>query len=346
MKILLLSPLPPPSGGIAHWTERYLKWSEKRHDVTVVNTALQGERAREAGKTINLVDEAKRSIYIIKKTKEKIKDKPDIIHINTSCSRFGILRDWICMKVVNTKEIPVILHCHCNISDQLANSKIATKLFVDMVRKAQKVLVLNSRSQEYVNCIDSRKSQLVPNFVLASQIADKHPIRTKIKKVVYVGDVSQLKGSDDFYKIAEQNPDKEFIAIGSLTRKMEQIKKPHNVITTGRLESIEITKYLDDADVFLFPSVTEGFSIALLEAMARGLPVIATNVGAALDMIENSGGVVVPVHDINAMQCALNRMANLEIREMMSNWNINKVKNNYEYCYVLENIFKIYEGNR
>ena len=45
MRVLLLSPLPPPSGGIARWTERYLEWCNGKHDVAVVNTALQGERA-------------------------------------------------------------------------------------------------------------------------------------------------------------------------------------------------------------------------------------------------------------------------------------------------------------
>lgn len=50
MRVLLLSPLPPPSGGIARWTERYLEWCNGKHDVAVVNTALQGERAGEAGK--------------------------------------------------------------------------------------------------------------------------------------------------------------------------------------------------------------------------------------------------------------------------------------------------------
>lgn len=56
MRILLLSPLPPPSGGIARWTERYLEWCRGKHNVVVVNTALQGERAGEAGKQRKLID--------------------------------------------------------------------------------------------------------------------------------------------------------------------------------------------------------------------------------------------------------------------------------------------------
>ena len=41
MKILLLSPLPPPAGGIATWTEEYCRYMEStEHSVRVINTAF------------------------------------------------------------------------------------------------------------------------------------------------------------------------------------------------------------------------------------------------------------------------------------------------------------------
>lgn len=345
MRILLLSPLPPPSGGIARWTERYLEWCKDRHDVVVVNTALRGERAGEAGKQRKLTDEIKRAVYVIGETKRGLKEKPDIIHINTSCSRFGIMRDWICMKVACKKKIPVIVHCHCNIVDQLGTGRMATKLFSDMVNKSEKVLVLNSSSMHYIEKINPEKVDLCPNFVLTNQISDYHKINNLIKKVVYVGDVRRSKGSDDYYMLAKQNPKIEFIVVGSVTDEMFQVEKPKNLHTLGRLEAFEVEKQLKDADVFVFPSLTEGFSNALLEAMAQGLPIIATDVGAAMDMIENCGGIVVPVHDVNAMQNALDNMQKAETRKAMSEWNINKVKQCYEYNQVIEKLFHVYEEN-
>lgn len=344
MNVLLLSPLPPPSGGIARWTERYLAWCKSKHKVIVVNTALQGERAGEAGKKRQLIDEVKRARYVVKETKKGLIKRPSVIHINTSCSKFGILRDWICMRLAYQKKVPVITHCHCNIEDQLGSGKLAVKLFSDMVKKSQKVLVLNSGSKKYVSQIDPFKPELCPNFVLESQIADSHAIKERIEKVIYVGDVRKSKGSDDFYELAKQNPEKQFIVVGSITDEMNQIKKPHNVLTTGRLDTADVEKQLDNADVFLFPSLTEGFSNALLKAMARGLPAIATDVGAASDMIEDYGGVIVSSHDINAMQTALDMMGKPEVRKEMSDWNIKKVRRCYEYNQVLQGLFCIYEG--
>lgn len=343
MKVLLLSPLPPPSGGIARWTERYLEWCQNKHRVIVVNTALRGERAGEAGKQRKFTDEVKRAIYVIRETRKGLKDQPDIVHINTSCSRFGILRDWICMKLAYQKNIPVITHCHCNVEDQLGTGKLGNNLFADMVRKSRKVLVLNSSSRHYVDQIGAVKASLCPNFVLTAQIANQHRISNKIEKVIYVGDVRLSKGSDDYYKLAKQNSNIEFVVVGSVTDEMSQAEKPQNIHTLGRLDAADVEKQLDNADVFVFPSLTEGFSNALLEAMARGLPVIATDVGAARDMIENSGGIIVPVHDVNAMQHALNSMERVETRKVMSEWNINKVKSYYEYDQVLKNIFHTYK---
>ena len=345
MNILLLSPLPPPSGGIARWTERYLAWCKNKHQVMIVNTALQGERAGEAGKQRNFADEIKRAGYVIRETKKGLESNPDIVHINTSCSRFGILRDWICMRLAYRKCIPVITHCHCNVKDQLGNGKLATKFFADIVKKSRKVLVLNGSSKQYVDRIDFSKSDLCPNFILPRHIATSHEINSKIEKIIYVGDVRLSKGSDDFYALARKNPDKQFIAVGSVTDEMAQIDKPSNVYTLGRLEEVEVEKQLDRADVFLFPSLTEGFSNALLEAMARGLPIVATDVGAASDMVENCGGVIVPIHDISAMQCALENMEKPQVRERMSRWNINKVRDSYEYNHVLSVLFHMYEEN-
>lgn len=151
------------------------------------------------------------------------------------------------------------------------------------------------------------------------------------------------KGSDDYYALAKQNPNVEFVVVGSITAEMYNTEKPKNVHTFGRLEAIEVEKQLRDADVFVFPSLTEGFSNAMLEAMACGLPIIATDVGAAMDMIECCGGVIVQIHGVDEMQQALDNMQDEKVRKAMSEWNINKVKQCYEYNCVLEDIFRIYE---
>ena len=60
----------------------------------------------------------------------------------------------------------------------------------------------------------------------------------------------------------------------------------------------DFKKFLDDTDVFLFPTYSEGFSIALLEAMSRGVPVIATNVGGISSIVKDEySGLLIPSND-------------------------------------------------
>ncbi len=54
----------------------------------------------------------------------------------------------------------------------------------------------------------------------------------------------------------------------------------------GSVSSSEVTKYLDDADVFLLVSRTEGLPRAMVEAMSRGLPCIGTNVGGIPELLQ------------------------------------------------------------
>ena len=70
----------------------------------------------------------------------------------------------------------------------------------------------------------------------------------------------------------------------------------------------QIYEALRAADLFVFPTLSEGFSKALLEAMAAGLPVVATAVGAAPDILRDGhNGLMVPPADAAAIASAVTR---------------------------------------
>lgn len=344
MKVLLVSPVPPPSGGIARWTERYLKWCSGKHEVEVVNTALIGVRSGQAGKKKKIYDELRRSIKILRCTKKAIKNNPDIVHLNTSCSKTGIIRDWLCAREALKKKVPFVLHCHCNIKDQLGIGFLPNILFNNLLRNASIIFVLNENSKVFVESIVGKEKLFTcPNFVLENQLKVNHVINNSINSIIYVGDVRLSKGTDDIFKLAKMLPDKDFKIVGSITDEIKRMQKPKNIILLGRKSAKDVEKELELADIFLFPSLTEGFSNALLEAMAVGLPVIATDVGANKEMIESNGGYIVSVHDILAMKKSIEKMENPVIRKQMSVWNIEKVRSTYTYDKVLNMIFNKYE---
>jgi glycosyltransferase involved in cell wall biosynthesis len=73
---------------------------------------------------------------------------------------------------------------------------------------------------------------------------------------------------------------------------------------TGQVE--DAVPYLQAADLFVLPSSTEGLSNSMLEAMACGLPVLATRVGGAPDIIEHTqSGWLIPPEDVDSLQQGL-----------------------------------------
>lgn len=345
LKILLVSPLPPPAGGIASWTQQYIDWSEKNNlSIDIVNTAVIGRRAEKIFQRAKILDEIKRTKDIIRELKTKIREfKPQIIHLNTPCGKLGIIRDFLCAQIAKKNGIKLIIHYRCNIKDQV-NSSIVSRFYLKRLSNiADLNLVLNSSSSQYLMEEAQSKSVLIANYINEEFVLDKHKnIRNDIKIISFVGHVQRTKGILEIIDAANQLPEITFKIAGPVSNDISKIDKPKNLIFLGSLSKNEVKKILLESDVFLFPSYTEGFANALLEAMAMGLPIITTPVGANLDMIESTGGVVVEVGNSKSIIDAINNIQNPIDRERMSTWNLNKVINEYTIEKVMKKLLCIY----
>ena len=78
----------------------------------------------------------------------------------------------------------------------------------------------------------------------------------------------------------------------------------------------DVVNLLRSSDLFVLPSLAEGFSLSIVEALAAGLPVIATRVGGAAEIIEDGrNGFLVPPADVEALGQAVLRVLSLEAPE-------------------------------
>ena len=76
--------------------------------------------------------------------------------------------------------------------------------------------------------------------------------------------------------------------------------------------------FMRSLDVFVLPSFAEGTSKSVIEAMAHGLPIIATDVGGTRDLVTAEAGILVPSGDSNALAAAMKRLASdSELRKRM-----------------------------
>ena len=148
LKILLISPLPPPAGGIASWTQKYLKWAEQNKiQVDLVNNSVIGKRRSRVNSGRSFLEEIRRTRRILMDLKKRIYEGSlDIVHLNSSCGKYGIIRDYLCARIIKEKDIYLVVHYHCNIEDQIKNRRVQKFFFRKLARRADVNLVLNNNN--------------------------------------------------------------------------------------------------------------------------------------------------------------------------------------------------------
>jgi len=98
---------------------------------------------------------------------------------------------------------------------------------------------------------------------------------------------------------------------GALRKRLEALAADHGVASKVRFAGLvsDVPRLLSAFDVFAFPSRWEGFGIALIEAMAAGLPVVASRTGGITEIVEDGvSGLLVAPGDPGELAAALARL--------------------------------------
>lgn len=133
------------------------------------------------------------------------------------------------------------------------------------------------------------------------RILDGAPLR-----VLFVGTVSLRKGMLDLADAVERLPTGAFDVdiLGEVMREAEPIVRRLRGRATfhGRVPQADLPPYYRKADVFVFPTIEDGFAVVLAQAKAAGLPIVATPNCAAPDLLADGvDGWIVPIRDGEAL---------------------------------------------
>jgi alpha-maltose-1-phosphate synthase len=123
-------------------------------------------------------------------------------------------------------------------------------------------------------------------------------------RFIYAGQISLRKGIPDLIdawcKANLRDAELELVGSWFLAEKKRRAL-PANISCTPPCSPEELRERYRAADVFVFPSYFEGFGLVLLEAMACGLPVIASDASAGPDIATDDCGRIIPVGDSEAL---------------------------------------------
>lgn len=352
MNVLLISSMSDETmGGVSSWTKEYINYCANTSiNCILVNTKFIGERNTNES-MFKISDELKRNRRIKNDLKKALKSsiKIDVAHINTSCSMLGVFRDVQLANLIKKANIKIVVHFHCDVEYQIRRWKKGVRFFSllclrKLIKTANAIITLSSRSDNYIVSSFDRETQIIPNFINKDLIIDIYDriMNFTCANAVFVGHVIYEKGIKELLQIADRHPEIVFSLLGEVSQDVLQEKVPGNIKFLGSLPRKAVIDKMDQSDFFIFPSHSEGFSVALLEAMARGLPVIATDVGSNRDMIENKGGFISAVGDVDKMSSDIELIKDVEVRKRMSEFNIHKVVTCYSSDTVLSQYIGVY----
>jgi glycosyltransferase involved in cell wall biosynthesis len=206
--------------------------------------------------------------------------------------------------------------------------------------------------------IASQRIHVVPNGIAALPVADRGAVRAELgaapDQVVigFVGRVSEQKGVDRLIRAfaAMRSTDARLVIVGDgpllpdVRRLAEAIGVAGRTVFTGAADG---PRLMAGFDLFALPSAYEGFPYVLLEALARGLPIVTTLVGGArATVLDGRNGAIVPQGQIGAFAAALARLSgDANLRRAMSAES-RRISLDFTADRMLERTLAVYRGSQ
>lgn len=302
-------------------------WAEHEHDITLITLAqtdqdfyVLEQRVKRVGLGLvknweTLIDLVRNNfVRVISLRKAIRRSQPDVVisfldtmNVLTLCATTGL-------------SLPVIV---CEQADPRqytigAAWELLRRIFYP---KAVALVVVASAMVRWAEqMVRKDRIRVIPNpvYVSASESCARLDHQSQRYTIVAMGRLVKQKGFDlllnAFEKCKDRHPDWSLIILGEgdarkdLEALRAQLMIDDRVTFLGRVK--EPTMILRRADLFVMSSRFEGFPLALIEAMACGLPVISTDCPTGPSEIIRNGidGILVPPNDVEALAVAMDRL--------------------------------------
>jgi glycosyltransferase involved in cell wall biosynthesis len=242
----------------------------------------------------------------------------DLIHVHGH----PYLSSFLAAKIAKRYEKPLVLTQHNTFIEYNNIWDTAEKLNdlaigKQVIKEADKIIAVSNATRNYVLSLgaDPEKTVVLHNGVDLNRFKpllnvkgemrkklgiseDKYVVLT-VRRLVYKNGVDTLLESAEI--AVKKNPKLVFVVVGKgpdfdeVKERIAQLGMQRNFRLTGFVSDEDLPFYYNVADLFVLPSKSgEGLPLVALEAMACGLPVVATDVGGTSEVLSEDYGKLVP----------------------------------------------------
>lgn len=259
-----------------------------------------------------------KSVQVLRRSLET--PEPTIVHVHFA-SRGSTLRKMIIAEMVARAGRPLVLHAHGSEFDQF-HRKLPAAVRRNVNRTLQRAnvfLTLSSQWRDfYVEECELSPSQVVvlPNPVRVPNEVPDRAGRAEVQ-IIKLGRMGERKGTYDLVNAylglpeALRNRSRLVLCGDGDVDGVRKLAAPagDRIVIKTWIDSHERDRLLAASDVFALPSRAEGVPMALLEAMAAGLPSVTTPVGGIPDVFRDGvDGLLVKPGDIGQIRVALTQL--------------------------------------
>jgi glycosyltransferase involved in cell wall biosynthesis len=273
--------------------------------------------------------------------------QPDVVH----CQNLAV--GWMAFIIKIFLKYPYVIYGRG--SDIYTNYRFKNTILKLVIKNANAVVVLTKDMKKEVSKIHSREIFVIPNGISINNYGENqsddiyHSNNEKI--ILYVGTLRSIKGINyliEAMKIISQNClNTKLLLVGdgeerkSLENLVDELDLNQHITFVGRVSNEDVPKYMAASDVFVLPSLSEGFPNVILEAMASGLPIVTTKIRGLPEIVKDgiNGFLVEPENPGEIAENVIYLLKNTEIAHTISENNKKDVEQ-----YAWENVVKEIES--
>ena len=245
--------------------------------------------------------------------------KPEIVHASLTLSPLDFRLPQLCKLL----KVPLIATFHPAFDTKNRNLTASTQLltyqlYAPSLAKFDKVIVFSEPQRKVLENlgVNKKKQIIIPNGVdenIWKPIKDKNKKYEQVKKklgqgriFLYMGRIANEKNIESLLRAWRQTKtdDCKLVIVGdgpmkpTLENNFSDLKKDTLLWWGSEIDLETRVAILQNSEVFLLPSLVEGLSLSLLEAMSTGTACVATDAGADGEVLENGAGIIISTDNV------------------------------------------------